>query len=58
MKTYVVIPAAYGGAYEFQAEKFGGISKESATLLDKEGNIVAIVSLDNIAVVYQNEVKD
>ena len=55
MKTFVVIPAAYGATYTFQAEKIDVIGKEVITLGDDKGGVAAVISLANIAALFLRE---
>ena len=54
MKTFTVLAAQYNGYHEIQAEKIGSVTEYGVQLLDTDGKVVAIVSLANVAAVYQN----
>jgi hypothetical protein len=53
MKTFTVVPASYLAHYHIDADRFGDLSSEQATLLDAAGKVVAVISMRNVAAVYQ-----
>ena len=57
MKTFKVVPAAYLCSYSVEAEAitWGKTPGGTVALVDEKGNIVAVISLDNVAAVYQEK---
>ena len=55
MKTFKVVPAAYHASYAVEAEDIvlGKTPVGTAALVDDKGHIVAVVSLTNVAAVFE-----